>query len=181
MTDNIALHLDTSGLSTGLSAAGAEISRVAENEIAPAAALIEDAFASAAGSIERSLARAARTGELSMKALARSIVRNLKHLAIDSLVRQPIENFLLNALSAPFGGGRAGGGFVASGQSFLVGERGPELFTPNASGRISSAGAAPVNVSITLPGVTDAESFRQSETQIAAAMARALGRGQRNM
>lgn len=181
MTERVAVHLDTSGLSSGLTAAGAEISRVAESEIAPAAALIEDAFASAASAIERSLVRAARTGELSLKGLAQSIARNLKHLAIDSLVRQPVESFLLNALSAPFGGGRAGGGFVAAGQSFLVGERGPELFTPNTSGRISNVGAAPVNVSITLPGVTDAESFRQSETQIAAAMARALGRGQRNL
>jgi phage-related minor tail protein len=181
MTDNIALRLDTTGLSSGLSAAGAEIARVAESEIAPAAALIEDAFASAASAIERSLLRAARSGELSLKGLAQSIVRNLKNLAIDSLVRQPIESFLLSALSAPFGGARAGGGLVASGQSFLVGERGPELFTPHASGRISNAGAAPINISITLPGVTDPESFRQSETQIAAAMARALGRGQRNL
>lgn len=181
MTDNIAVRLDTSGLSSGLFEAGAEIARVAESEIAPAAAVIEDAFASAANAIERSLARAARTGELSLKGLAQSIVRNLKNLAIDSLVRQPIESFLLSALSAPFGGARAGGGLVAAGQSFLVGERGPELFTPHASGRISAGGGAPVNVSITLPGVTDAESFRQSETQIAAAMARALGRGQRNL
>jgi len=181
MTDRIAVHLDTSGLSAGLSAAGAEIARIAESEIAPAAGLIEEAFATAANSIERSLARAARTGELSMKALARAIVNDFKRLAIDTLVRKPIETFLTNALTAPFGGGRAGGGFTASGQSFLVGERGPEIFTPHASGRISAGNAAPISVSITLPGVTDAESFRQSETQIAAAMARALGRGQRNL
>ena len=34
------------------------------------------------------------------------------------------------------GGKRATGGFVGSGQSFLVGERGPELFTPQRSGHI---------------------------------------------
>lgn len=180
MTEKVSLHLDVSGLSEGLSAASAEMTRIAENEIAPAAALIEDAFSSVANAIERNLARAARTGELSLKALARSIVNDLKRTAIDALVRQPIENFLTNALAAPFGGARAGGGFVARGRSFLVGERGPEIFTPGASGRISPAGGPPVNVTIALPGVTNAESFRQSETQIAAAMARAMERGRRN-
>jgi len=38
-----------------------------------------------------------------------------------------------------------------------------------------------MTVNITLPGVTDAQSFRQSETQIAAALARAVGRGRRNL
>jgi hypothetical protein len=32
--------------------------------------------------------------------------------------------------------GRAGGGDVTAGRPFMVGERGPELFVPNASGRI---------------------------------------------
>lgn len=35
---------------------------------------------------------------------------------------------------------RAGGGPVSGGQSYLVGEQGPELFTPSSSGAISSAG-----------------------------------------
>lgn len=181
MTEKISVHLDTSGLSSSLSSASAEISRIAESEIAPAAALIEDAFASVASSIERNLARAARTGDLSMKALAQSIVNNLKRTAIDTLVRQPIESFLTSALTSSFSGARAGGGFVAQGGSYLVGERGPELFTPHASGEISKAGGAPVNVTISLPGVTNAESLRRSETQVAAAMARAIGRGQRNL
>jgi len=36
-----------------------------------------------------------------------------------------------------FGGGRASGGTVRGGTSYLVGERGPELFTPNRSGSIA--------------------------------------------
>jgi len=35
-----------------------------------------------------------------------------------------------------FGGGRAGGGSVSAGTAYLVGERGPELFTPSANGSI---------------------------------------------
>lgn len=171
---------DSSQLSTGVSAAGAEISRVARDEIVPAARLIEDAFAGAARAIERDLVRAARAGELSLKGLSRAILNDLKRAAIDSFIRKPVENLVFSALTGAFGGGRADGGFVAPGQSYLVGERGPELFTPAASGRIGAAAAAPVNVSITLPGVTDAASFRNSETQIAASLARVIARGARN-
>ncbi len=180
MTETVNLHLSAAGLSSGLAEAGAEISRVAREEIAPAAALIEDAFSSAARAIERDLVRAARSGELSLKGLARSILNDLKRVAIDGFIRKPIENLLFSALSGAFGGARAGGGMVAPGHSYLVGERGPELFTPSSPGAISRGGAAPINVSITLPGVHNAESFRASETQIAASLARVIARGARN-
>lgn len=180
MTETVNLQLSATGLSSGLAEAGAEISRVAREEIAPAAALIEDAFAGAARAIERDLVRAARAGELSMKGLARSILNDLKRVAIDSFIRKPIENLLYSALSGAFGGARAAGGPVSRGQSYLVGERGPELFTPGASGSIGRANAAPINVSITLPGVSNAETFRASETQIAASLARVIARGARN-
>jgi len=39
------------------------------------------------------------------------------------------------------GGARASGGPVAMGQSYLVGEKGPELFTPSSSGNITPNGA----------------------------------------
>lgn len=181
MTDNIHLNINAGGLSAGVSEAGAEIERVAREQIAPAAALIDEAFSVAASSIQSNLSRAAERGEFSLKKLTRALAKDLRRFAIDSFVRQPIQNFLTNALTAPFGGARAGGGFVAPGQSFLVGERGPELFTPGASGSISGFGGQGVNVNITLPGVSDAESFRRSETQVAAALARAVGRGQRNL
>lgn len=180
MTGTFDPNLPAAGLSSGLAEAGAEISRIARDEIAPAAALIEGAFAGAARAIERDLARAARSGELSIKGLARSILNDLKRIAIDGFVRRPVENFLSTALSGAFGGARAAGGLVAPGQSFLVGERGPELFTPHSAGRIGGGNPAPVNVSITLPGVSNAESFRASETQIAASLARVIARGARN-
>ena len=185
MIDKIAVHVDTSGLSAGLAEASAEIARVARDEIAPAAALIEDVFATAARSIERDLARAARSGSLSLKSLANSIVNDLKRAVVDTLVRRPLEALLKNAFAAPFAanfaGGRAAGGFVAAGGRYLVGERGPELFTPSVSGRIGAAAPRAITVTIALPGVTDAASFRRSETQIAAALARALAKGQRNL
>lgn len=53
---------------------------------------------------------------------------------------------------AGISGARAAGGPVMGGQSYLVGERGPELFTPSSSGNITANGAmggATVNVTVT--------------------------------
>jgi phage-related minor tail protein len=44
--------------------------------------------------------------------------------------------------SGIFGGGLATGGPVTAGTSYLVGERGPELFTPSASGFITPNGGS---------------------------------------
>ncbi len=177
----MAEHINVSVNSAGVAEAGAEIERVAREQIAPAAALIDEAFATAANSIQSNLARAAERGELSMKKLTQALLKDLRRFAIDSLVRQPIQNLLTNALTGAFGGGRANGGPVAPGQSFLVGERGPELFTPAGAGNVRPLSNSGVTVNIHLPGVADAQSFRRSETQIAAALARAVGRGRRNL
>ncbi len=173
---NVKINTDT------LQEAGEEVRRVAEQEIAPAAALIESAFTQAAGVIRSELAGAAKSGELSLKSLGRALAQNLRSFAIESLVRNPIQNLVSGLLGGPTGGARMGGGPVAPGASFLVGERGPELFTPGAAGAISPIGAHNgVTVNISLPGVRDAEGFRRSEGQITAAMARAVARGQRNL
>jgi len=42
----------------------------------------------------------------------------------------------LGVVGGLFGGGRASGGDVSNERSYLVGERGPELFVPRTSGRI---------------------------------------------
>lgn len=48
---------------------------------------------------------------------------------------------LSGAINALFGGGKASGGPVDVGRSYLVGERGPELFTPGRNGFITPNGA----------------------------------------
>ena len=46
---------------------------------------------------------------------------------------------VLNQLkSVTISGARASGGYVGGGRTYLVGEKGPELFTPGASGQITS-------------------------------------------
>lgn len=57
-----------------------------------------------------------------------------------------------------FGGGRAAGGPVSAGTAYVVGERGPELFVPGASGTIipnGSGGGTTIN--LTVNGAIDAE------------------------
>jgi hypothetical protein len=61
--------------------------------------------------------------------------------AITSLVNLVKNNAIVKGISglidSVFGGGRAVGGPVGSGTSYLVGERGPEIFTPNSNGFIT--------------------------------------------
>ncbi|WP_428410009.1 phage tail tape measure C-terminal domain-containing protein [Hyphococcus sp.] len=174
-------HVNVTVNTLGVEEAAGEIEIIARDRIAPAAALIDEAFATAANSIQSNLARAAERGELSMKKLTQSLLKDLRRFAIDSLVRQPVQNLVSNLLTNAFGGGRAGGGPVAPGASYLVGERGPELFTPGSSGNVRPLSAGAMTVNISLPGVTDVQSFKRSETQVSAALARAVGRGQRNL
>ena len=48
----------------------------------------------------------------------------------------PIVQGIGGLIDRVFGGGKAAGGMVAGGTSYLVGERGPEIFTPSGSGNI---------------------------------------------
>ncbi|WP_172295817.1 phage tail tape measure protein [Pseudoruegeria sp. HB172150] len=86
----------------------------------------------------------------------------------------------------------ANGGVVSGPVSFpmrggmgLMGEAGPEAILPlarGADGRLgvrSDAGGRPVSVVMNIQ-TPDAESFRRSQSQIAAQMGRVLARGQRN-
>jgi hypothetical protein len=76
---------------------------------------------------------------------------------IDKLKDVPIIGDLIDL----FGGAKAQGGPVVGGMSYLVGERGPELFTPSASGNIipnNKLGRGPGAVyNITVNGAIDSE------------------------
>lgn len=124
---------------------------------------------------------------------------------------QPLQSNLSNIFSGLFAGGGvtpfakggalqgglpvpfASGGVIASPVSFplaggrtgLAGERGAEAIMPltrGPDGRLgvaaSGTSAAPITINITTP---DIESFRRSETQMAALLARAVAQGQRNL
>ena len=73
-----------------------------------------------------------------------NIFRNL--LGVQSSAGQSSGGFLSKLGGFIFGGARAEGGPVSMGKSYLVGESGPELFTPRASGTITPGGAVGMTV-----------------------------------
>lgn len=92
------------------------------------------------------------------------------------------------SIDAAFAGLYADGGTIGAGRWGIVGERGAEVVAGPATitpwSKLSGGGAAAgpaahqtINFNVTTP---DAPSFARSETQIAAVLARAVGRGQRN-
>ena len=84
-----------------------------------------------------------------------------------SLKRQIALQAILMAMGGGGGGGLPffhKGGAVSKGKPIIVGERGPELFVPNATGQITQSargtGGGPVNVNFNITTV-DARSFDQ--------------------
>lgn len=66
--------------------------------------------------------------------LATKAVAKLAELA--AATGQKIGGGIKSLTSKIFGGGKAAGGMVSSARSYLVGEKGPELFTPSTNGSI---------------------------------------------
>ena len=97
--------------------------------------------------------------------VVRSLGRDLVRLVFSQLVTQPLAAGIGGAIKAAFGF-RAMGGPVSSGSPYVVGEQGPELFVPHASGTIvpnnkmggggSGSGGVTVNYNIAA-GVSRAE------------------------
>ncbi len=142
-----------------------------------------------------------------LKTVARSMVDAAYNAAIKpvtshfgGLLANAVEGFIQGGMPFAKGGaftqGRvvpfASGGVVSGPVNFpmrgglgLMGEAGPEAIMPlarGADGRLgvrTAGGGRPVNVTMNIQ-TPDAESFRRSQSQIAAQMGRALARGQRN-
>lgn len=78
----------------------------------------------------------------------------------------------LKLIGGIFGGARADGGPVSSGSTYLVGERGPELFRPSTSGSIipngamAAAGGGGHTVIININGVNNAADVRNAGGQV---------------
>ncbi len=141
--------------------------------------------------LETALARALRTGRLGFEDLKRFALSAMAEIAT-SAIRTGLGALLgggrsaggtIGALLGAIGGlpGRATGGPVTPGRPYLVGERGPELFVPTASGRVETmAGQAPrevrVNISINAPAGEPAGALQASSRQVARAVRAALMR-----
>lgn len=132
--------------------------------------------------------------------IAASLTRVFLNAGLQPLT-QGLSSMLSSGLSGLVGGGGAlpvapfaEGGIVASPTFFgagkslgLMGERGAEAILPlsrGPDGRLglatTGAAARPVAVHVSI-STRDAESFRRSEAQVTAALARAVARGQRGL
>lgn len=141
--------------------------------------------------LETTLLRAVRTGSLGFEDLKRVALSALSEIAAAAL-RGGIGAILGGATKAPAGGGllsllggvlglpgRATGGPVTPGRAYLVGERGPEVFVPTASGSVAAGlggGAREVRVAITInaPGDAAPGAMQRSGWQVARAVRAAL-------
>lgn len=78
---------------------------------------------------------------------------------VNFIKNNPVTQFIGGALETAFGGGRANGGPVSGGTSYLVGERGPEIFTPKSNGSIipnnAMGGGTVINLNVS--GAIDPE------------------------
>jgi tape measure domain-containing protein len=107
----------------------------------------------------------------------RSLANILLKFGLNSLLGGLAGNDGVGVFSKLFGGGRAKGGTVMGGTSYMVGERGPELFTPGRSGSIapnsSMGGGANVVVNVDASG-TKAEGDGRQANQLGAALGAAV-------
>ena len=115
-----------------------------------AAKLGEQAFVSVTSNMETALDNFVQTGKLNFSDLARSIIGDLikiqlKAQAMDLFKSSGIGDFFSSFFgggaspafgSTAFWGGKAEGGDVSASNSYMVGERGPELFVPKTAGTI---------------------------------------------
>lgn len=182
-----------------------EVERLVISVRADTAAFARD-VSSMRGELEGPLVQGVgRAGRMIDAALARSITSgkfgfdDLKRVALAAM--SEIASASLRAVLNPGGGGggvgagmlggigslvagllgspgRATGGPVSAGRSYVVGERGPELFVPSNGGRIENprGGGRDVRVAISInaPTRSEPQALRQSTRQIARALRSAL-------
>lgn len=156
------------------------------------------------GGIDDAIGNFIETGKFNFKEFASSIIADLARIATQAFLLKP----LLEGLGSGFSGngfsfddgldlggifsGILGIGGNQRGGSVVGGSGGPDSqlfvskvspgeridFTPEGEGSNRRGGGTTINFNITTP---DADSFRKSQTQLAATAARLIGQGKRNM
>lgn len=122
---------------------------------------------------------AAVDGTKELADVASDVLRNVANI----LIQFGVQSFLGglgggnkdSIFTKLFGGGRANGGPVSSNRSYLVGERGPELFVPKSSGTIvpnGSLGGGMANVTV---NVDASGSNVQGDSNQASQLGKAIG------
>ena len=172
MTDK--LYSTLGDFQAELASASAALQSFAQGPAKKSADEIGAAFDQAGRRIGAALGRAATGGENAFKQMAKVILEELAKIALTDL-------FKGGGAGLPFFGGKAGGGAVNVGGAYLVGERGPEMFVPRQAGEIASAGGGAVSIHFHIGAGADAAAVTRNQGQIAAAIARAVAYGRRNL
>jgi phage-related minor tail protein len=106
----------------------------------------EGAINKAFGTVENSiigLIRGTESLKDVMKKMMQAFIADLTTSIIKMLILDRLKKTILASAGGPFGTilgsifGRQGGGAVSNNTPYLVGEKGPELFIPNSSGRVA--------------------------------------------
>lgn len=138
-------------------------------EAADSAKVVEQTFGVLINTAEKAFDEFVESGKVNFKELAYEAVKELTKIYFRLLLIKALAALVPGGeLAAGVGSGvassalekRAGGGPVQAGRPYLVGEKGPELFTPGQSGAIAPNGsnvnvAAPT-VNVTVANVQDA-------------------------
>lgn len=140
--------------------------------------------------IESGLARAIRSGRFGFDDLRATALSSLNEIAaatvrtgLSALLGGGSGGGIVSLGSALIGAltglpGRATGGPVSPGRAYLVGERGPEMFVPTASGMVAPTGGGVrevrVSIAINAPPDTAPAMLARSSRQVARAVRAAL-------
>lgn len=163
-------------MSAGFERAFLKLGQEAQNY----ASVAESAVMTFADRSTEAIATFVETGQLNFKAFASSLLSDIARLIIRLLVLQAIQAAV--GLVAPGattagvvaaaaggaaggGGGRARGGTVQPDRSYVVGEKGPEIFKPNTTGTIvpnPGAGGPPPQVNVQVVNVDDPKKVPQA-------------------
>lgn len=165
---------DLAGVQSELGAAAAALQAFAQGPARRAADDVGVSFERAGDRIARALGSAANGGEAAFKRMTKVILEELAKIALQEVFGGGGKG------GFNFFGARAAGGPVNVGGAYLVGERGPELFVPRQAGEVVAAGGA-VNVHFHFGAGADASAVARHQGQIAAAVARAVAYGRRNL
>lgn len=123
--------------------------------VAPAIGTVLGAALKAVGAILGGLI----SGFANVLGVIQGVVGAIRDL-VNLVKNNPVVEGISGIISSAFGGARANGGSVSAGKSYLVGERGAELFTPSSNGMIvpnKALGGGGTNINLTVNGAIDPE------------------------
>lgn len=182
-SQTVTVDANVAPFTSSLDAAAKALDAFVSGPVTSASQTIEKSIGGSFKTVETTIVEAMLSGQESVRQLTNTILEEFNAVSEREFIVRPIEGLLNSVVGSLLGGGRAAGGPVAAGTPYLVGEDGPEIFTPAGAGSITpnaSLGSPRSTVVVNIQA-KDAQSILKSQSQIAAMLSRALAKGQRNL